>query len=1118
MSNMFSAESIQRMLDSIYDGIMVLDVDSGKYVYANQYACELYGCSPEEIKELNPADLSVISSAEDEALIIENNKTAKQTGRCVFEWLAKRVDGTTFWAEVALTYAEINGKPNYIAVVRNITHKKTIEAEKNLTTAQFRAILDSSPDALAIVDYDGCFIDGNKAFLSRWGKKPHELIGHSAMEILPKHIFDSRLEKVRESIQTKKPLNFIDSYNNKWFEIHISPVLEPDGSVKSIAMTSKNITESKLAIDKLKQEHDHMVDVLESMSDAFVSIDFNWCYTYMNKKAGEIFERNPADIIGKHIWTEFPEGIGQPFQLNYEKVMTERIPISLEEYYPPYDRWFENHIYPTENGISVFFHDITNTKKNELQLKESELRYRAIFENTGTAAVIIEEDTTISLANSKFEELSGYSKDEIENRKTWKEFVVWEDLVRMEEQHMLRRIRQESALKSYEFRFVGKNGVQKYILLTVDIIPGTKRSVASLLDITDIKTTEHKLRESEASYRLLFEQNPLPMLIYERGSLEVISVNESFLKHYGYSVKDISNMHLQELYPPELRNRIVDLARKIQGHTYAGEWKHLKADGSLIDILVTSNDIKYNNRNARIAVINDITERKRIEQTVLQSEKQLKEAQHVAKLGNWEYCFTNSEIKWSDEMYIIFEINKNTEKDLFKSFIERIHPEDRIKAKKEFDKSANNKDGIQFEHRLLMPDGRVKYVFVNCIPHVSKGEKMQKSAGTMQDITERKIIEIELQRNRTMLRSMIDSLPMWLAAVDLDGKHFIANQYYSKTFKLPLNNIENHNFNEFFKPDLYKRHKAFLEKCRKTQKAVEVSDQVEFEEGKITHIYGAYTPLFDTSGELFGFSAAIMDISKQKAIEAEIIQLNSTLEEKVKQRTNELVKTNESLTVEINERLKAEEQIKHQLQEKEVLLQEIHHRVKNNMQVIVSIINLQLSTVTDEGIRRILRDSQARIKTMALVHEKLYETTDFSNIDLIDYIKNLFEFLTSIYKSPDENIQCKISGKSYKVNIDAIIAIGLITNEIITNSFKYAFEPGSKGLIEVSLTKKDEKNLIYSIKDNGKGLPEDFDCYNTKSLGLQLVCILTEQINGSLNVNSSSKGTEFVITFPAKVQ
>lgn len=1112
---MITAESIQKMLDSIYDGIMVLDVDSGRYVYANQCACDLYACPREKVKDLNPADLSVFRSAADEAAILKHNEIARKEGKCVFEWLAKRLDGTTFWADVALSYAEIGGRYYFIAVVRDITTKKSIEAERNLTSAQFRAILDSSPDALAIIDANGCFLDGNKAFLTRWNKKPEELIGHSALEILPENIFKSRLKKIREAIQSKLPVSFTDTYDNKWFEIYISPVLEPDGRVKSVAMTSKNITESKSANDKLKLEHDHLVDVLESMSDAFVSLDFNWCYTYLNKRAGEIFGRDPISLFGKHIWTEFPEGVGQPFHLNYEKVMKDRIPISMEEYYPPYDRWFENNIYPTENGISIFFHDVTETKKTALKIKESELRYKAIFENTGTAAVIIEEDTIISLANTKFEELSGFSKDEIENKKSWKEFVVWEDLVRMEEQHMLRRIRQEAALKSYEFRFVDRNGTQKYILLTVDIIPGTKRSVASLLDISEMKATEMKLRESEASYRFLFEQNPLPMLIYERGSLKMISVNESFLKHYGYSNKQVAAMHLQDLYPEELRHAITEMAHKLQGHAYVGEWRHLKADGSLIDILVTSNDIRYDGKTARIAVITDITERKKIELKVLRSEKQLKEAQHVAKLGNWELDFLTDKLYWSDEIYAIFENDPKAFNPSYEAFLDAIHPEDRDRVDKAYKKSVKNKTGYSIEHRLIMKDGRVKYVIENCFTEYSEDNKPLRSVGTVQDVSERKKIELELSRSRMLLRSMIDALPMWLAAVDIDGNYFIANQHYSKTFKLPLDQIENHNFKEFFEPELYKRHKAYLDKCRKLGKSTEISDEVEFEKGHLTHLFGAYTPLFDQDGKIFGFSAAVMDITKQKEFEEEIIRLNATLEEKVKQRTTELARKNEELINEITERVKAEELIKQQLQEKEVLLQEIHHRVKNNMQVIVSILNLQLSTITDDAIRRILRDSQARIKTMALVHEKLYETTDFSNIDLIDYIKNLFEFLTSIYKSPNENIQCKISGKSYKVNIDTIIAIGLITNEIITNSFKYAFEPGTKGQIEISLTKKNGNILTYSIKDNGKGFPKGFDYRTAKSLGLQLVFILTEQINGTIDVKSSPKGTEFILQFPA---
>lgn len=107
---------------------------------------------------------------------------------------------------------------------------------------------------------------------------------------------------------------------------------------------------------------------LSRITDGFVSLDKNWCYTYMNKKAGEIFNRNPTDMIGKHIWTEFPEGIGQPFHLAYEKSMKEQVYIYLEEYYPPYDKWFENHIYPSHEGLSIYFRDITLRKKHEIEI------------------------------------------------------------------------------------------------------------------------------------------------------------------------------------------------------------------------------------------------------------------------------------------------------------------------------------------------------------------------------------------------------------------------------------------------------------------------------------------------------------------------------------------------------------------------------------------------------------------------------------------------------------------------------------------------------------------------------------------------------------------------------
>ena len=157
-------------------------------------------------------------------------------------------------------------------------------------------------------------------------------------------------------------------------------------------------------------------------------------------------------------------------------------------------------------GAIESIRDITELKRMENTLRDTEELYRTIFENTGTAIVLIEENTVISLTNEEFEHLSGYSRQEIEGKKYWTEFVVKEDLDRMVAQHHLRRERQEAALNQYQFRFVTRSGDIRTIFLTVDMIPGTKRSVASLMDITERKRAEDELVRKNLELRVAYEQ------------------------------------------------------------------------------------------------------------------------------------------------------------------------------------------------------------------------------------------------------------------------------------------------------------------------------------------------------------------------------------------------------------------------------------------------------------------------------------------------------------------------------------------------------------------------------------------------------------------------------------
>jgi len=366
-------------------------------------------------------------------------------------------------------------------------------AERNKTASQLSAVFNANTDVVAIIDYEGVFTGGNQALMNRWNKKQDEIIGHSALEILPEHIFNSRLEKVRHVIKTGENIQFIDFYYDNWFEIRICPVVEADGSIATVAMYSQNITDRQTAAIKLQREHDSLVDVLESMTDAFVSLDRDWRYTYMNQKAGIIFSRDPADMIGRNIWNEFPDGVGQPFQKNYEKVMTERVAINMEEYYPPYDKWFENHIFPTESGISIFFQDISIRKKAEIALRESEEKYRTVIESA-TDSIVIIQGGLIKFVNPETIKVTGYSEMELLDRK-FIDFVSSNDKVKVAGYYQKRQ-KEEMAPSGYEVSAVKKNGVEIFFEITVTAVPyqNKKAELVFLHDITERKEIENKIR------------------------------------------------------------------------------------------------------------------------------------------------------------------------------------------------------------------------------------------------------------------------------------------------------------------------------------------------------------------------------------------------------------------------------------------------------------------------------------------------------------------------------------------------------------------------------------------------------------------------------------------------
>lgn len=214
----------------------------------------------------------------------------------------------------------------------------------------------------------------------------------------------------------------------------------------------------------------------------------------------------------------------------------------------------------------------------------------------------------------------------------------------------------------------------------------------------------------------------------------------------------------------------------------------------------------------------------------------------------------------------------------------------------------------------------------------------------------------------------------------------------------------------------------------------------------------------------------------------------------------------------ITERRRADEQIKSSLREKEVLLKEIHHRVKNNLQVISSLLRLQSGYVKDSSTQELFRESQYRVRSMALIHEKLYKSQDLARIDFNEYLLSLVAMLFRSYGTHSQLVNLETHIDQVFLNIDTAIPVGLLINELVSNSLKYAFPNHRAGIIRIDFQKGLNDEFILGFRDDGVGLPEEFDLDNIPTLGLRLVKILASQIGGKLTFHRNG-GTEFTVTF-----
>lgn len=484
----------------------------------------------------------------------------------------------------------------------------------------------------------------------------------------------------------------------------------------------------------------------------------------------------------------------------------------------------------------------------------------------------------------------------------------------------------------------------------------------------------------------------------------------------------------------------------------------------------------------------------------------LEQFQQYGNFGFWELDIQKDHLFWSNQVYIIFGKSQENFNPTLESFTDSVHPDDRASVREAYDNSLKNKTQYAIEHRIVLNDGSIKYVSEHCDTIYDDQGNPIKSMGIVKDITERVEALRKLRESEEKFSAISKQTTEGITVADMDGNYVYVNPAFCKMSGYTEQELLQMTVFDMKAPD--QDHSSFKESKTKMEgKPLRVN--LKRMDGSVyfTEIVGNVIHL-DNKTLVLG---TIRDVSDRVQYEREIENLNQNLEKTVVERTKELKETVQALNNEIAQRAVMEEQLRDTLELKSILLKEITHRVKNNMQIISSIISLQKDQLP-KGTHDFMDQIKNRIHSMALIHETLYKNNDYKVVDFEKYTTSLLKYLSDFYSHENIKVQCEVM--KCKLPLDVATNCGMILMELLTNAIKYAFPNGREGLIEVKFGLGKDDRYELSISDNGIGFPKTKDFKQSKTLGLQLVSNLTDQLEGEV-IQEVNGGTKYTITFEA---
>jgi PAS domain S-box-containing protein len=708
--------------------------------------------------------------------------------------------------------------------VRQQTQEALQEIER-----KFRAVFEQTFQFTGLLTTEGILVEANQTALEFGGFLREEVVNRPFWEARWWTISPETQEQLRKAISQAASGQFVRyevdvlGADNQVVTIDFSlkPVKDEREQVVLLIPEGRDITLLKQAAQQ--ELHQETTNILESITDAFFAVDGDWRFTYVNSQAEQLLHQTRDELLGQTMWNVYPQAIGTTFAHEYHRAMADKVTVHLDEFCVPLNTWYEVHIYPAKNGLSIYFRDLSERKQAETELYQREQTFRALAENAPDIIARVDRHLRYLYVNAAVERITGLSPQECTG-KTTQALGMPEALYTLWDEN-LQQVFITGQERIIEFDFITLNGTRRYY--QTRLVPEFAKdgSVASVLtidrDVTDFKQTEEALRESEALLRTVITNTPIVLYALDSEGRFTLSEGKG-LEAHGLQPGEVVGQSVFELH----RNQpyILEYLRRV---------------------------------------------------------------------------LTGAQETWLGEL-----------------------------------------NGVVYENQA--------------------------------------------------------------------------------------------------------------------------------------------SPLRDETGQVIGLIGVATDITERK---------------------------------------RAEEQLKASLQEKEALLKEVHHRVKNNLQVISSLLDLQSQRIKDTIALEAFQASQNRIKSIAIIHEKLYQSDNLAKVNLAEYIHTLTNYLLQTYPINPDNITFQLKVDDIFLNLDTIIPCGLIINELISNALKHGFPGNTRGTIwievnSVSVEPPEENThqVTLVIGNDGIKLEDPTNFYRAKSLGFQLVHILVKQLNGQIEIDQS-RGTQFKIRF-----